>query len=854
MSQLLADLRYTLRTLRRVPLFTTVAVLSMAFGIAANTAVFTLLDQVILRKLPVSHPAELVQVDARGMENFSGGMGDGTELSFPMYRDLRDENTVFAGMFCRAQTSLHVGHNGRTEQVAGELVSGSFFPVLGVQPAIGRLFTADDDRTPGGHPVAVLGFAHWRSRFNGDPAIVGRSITVNGQSLEVIGVVQQGFEGLDIGQPVQLYVPVSMQPKMGPAWLQLEGRRFRWVQVYARLRNSMTPETAQAGIQPLYRALLQRESTDAAFAEAAPDTKRRFLEGALTVTDASRGHSSLRNYVSEPLGILMALAGGVLLIVCANVSNLLIARGAGRHRELALRLAIGAARRQIVRLLLVESLVLAALGAVVGLILASWGADVLLGYFVTPDTPRAVTATPDGRVLLFTCALTVLTALLAGILPALRSTRVDVAPALKGSGGAVVREEPRLRKTLVVAQVALSFTLLVAAGLFLRSLNNLMNVDPGFRTSQMLTFGFDLSRSGYDRARAAAFATTFLERISRVPGAASVAFTFQTLLGNGGWGMELTVEGYQAPPGDSAGAALNAVSPGYFTTMGIPLLAGREFDAHDDHATAIPEGWPYRVAVVNEAFAKRYFKDANPIGRRIGIGSNPGTRTPIEIVGLVKDTKYRRDPGRAGGTGVLPVSAKHDRGPEHVRPHDRGSPGRDAGNPARDGGARPAARHLRRQHARGASAALGRERDHDCEPVGHAWRHGDAAVRHRALRGDGTHGHAADARDRHPHGPWRTRPAHCRCPAARGRRAHRHRSRRRAHGGLVAWAVRAESAVRRRACGYGNHRARGRCPDDGRGDRVATARDARRAPDADVGTARRLVACPESLILESLNR
>ncbi len=640
MSQLLADLRYTLRTLRRVPLFTTVAVLSMAFGIAANTAVFTLLDQVILRKLPVSHPAELVQVDARGMENFSGGMGDGTELSYPMYRDLRDENTVFAGMFCRAQTSLHVGHNGRTEQVAGELVSGSFFPLLGVQPAIGRLFTADDDRTPGGHPVAVLGFAHWRSRFNGDPAIVGRSITVNGQSLEVIGVVQQGFEGLDIGQPVQLYVPVSMQPKMGPAWLQLEGRRFRWVQVYARLRNSMTPETAQAGIQPLYRALLQRESTDAAFAEAAPDTKRRFLEGALTVTDASRGHSSLRNYVSEPLGILMALAGGVLLIVCANVSNLLIARGAGRHRELALRLAIGAARRQIVRLLLVESLVLAALGAVVGLILASWGADVLLGYFVTPDTPRAVTATPDGRVLLFTCALTVLTALLAGILPALRSTRVDVAPALKGSGGAVVREEPRLRKTLVVAQVALSFTLLVAAGLFLRSLNNLMNVDPGFRTSQMLTFGFDLSRSGYDRARAAAFATTFLERISRVPGAASVAFTFQTLLGNGGWGMELTVAGYQAPPGDSAGAALNAVSPGYFTTMGIPLLAGREFDAHDDHATAIPEGWPYRVAVVNEAFAKRYFKDANPIGRRIGIGSNPGTRTPIEIVGLVKDTKY----------------------------------------------------------------------------------------------------------------------------------------------------------------------------------------------------------------------
>jgi predicted permease len=344
--------------------------------------------------------------------------------------------------------------------------------------------------------------------------------------------------------------------------------------------------------------------------------------------------------VSEPLTILMALAGGVLLIVCANVSNLLIARGASRQRELALRLAIGAARRQIVRLLLVESLVLAVAGAVAGLILASWGADLLLGYFVTADTPRAVTANPDARVLLFTGALTVLTALLAGILPALRSTRVDVAPALKGSGGTVVREEPRLRKTLVVAQVALSFTLLIAAGLFLRSLNNLMAIDPGFRTSQMLTFGFDLSRSGYDRARAAAFMNTFLDKISHVPGAASAAFSFQPLLGNGGWGMGLTVEGYQPPRGESAGAALNAVSPGYFKTLGIPVLAGREFDSRDDHATAIPEGWPYRVAVVNETFAKLYFNGANPVGRRIGIGDNPGTPTAIEIVGLVKDTRY----------------------------------------------------------------------------------------------------------------------------------------------------------------------------------------------------------------------
>jgi predicted permease len=640
MTNLLNDLRYSLRSLRRAPLFTSVAVLSIAFGLAANTAVFTLLDQVILRKLPVAHPSELVQVHARGMETYAGGMGDGTELSYPMYRDLRDQNSVFAAMFCRMPTSLHVGYRGRTEQVAGELVSGTFFPVLGIQPALGRLFTAQDDRTAGGHPIAVLGFHHWRTRFNGDPAIIGQTITVNGSPLEVIGVVRQGFEGLDVGQPVAVYVPVSMQPKMGPAWLQLEGRRFRWVQVFARLRSGVTAAAAQAGVQPLYQGLLRQESADAAFAQASAETKRRFLESGLTVQDASRGHSALRESLTEPLKILMAIAAGVLLIVCANVANLLVARGAGRHRELALRLAVGAGRGRIVRLLLVESLVLAALGGAAGLLMASWGADVLLAYFASPDSPPAVTASPDGRILVFTCALTGLTALLAGIVPAFRSTRVDVGPALKGSGGAVLGAQPRLRKTLVVAQVAISFMLLIAAGLFLRTLENLMGVDPGFRTSQMLTFSFDLARSGYDPERAHLFMKTFLDRIPRTPGVSAAAFTFQPLLGNGGWGMGLAVDGYRPPPGESAGAALNAVSPGYFTTMGIPVLAGREFDSRDDRAAALPKGWPYRVAAVNESFVKQYFNGATPIGRHIGIGGDPDTPMPIEIVGIVKDTKY----------------------------------------------------------------------------------------------------------------------------------------------------------------------------------------------------------------------
>lgn len=640
MAHLSADLLFALRSLRKAPLFAAVAVLSMAFGIAANTAVFTLVDQVVLRTLPVVRPGELVQLSARGTEAYGGGIGDGSELSYAMYRDLRDHNAVFAGMFCRFPWSLTLTAGGRSELVTAEMVSGTFFPELGVTPELGRLFAAADDRAPGGAPVAVLSYDYWMSRFAGDRAVVGRTITVNGHPLEVVGVARAGFHGLDFGSPVQLYVPIMMQPQMGPAWLQLDGRRFRWVQVFARLRDGMTPAQAQAGVQPLYSKLLEQETADPAFSAASADTRQRFLEGALAVEDASRGHSNLRDSITEPLQILMAVAGVVLLIVCANVANLLIARGAARHRELALRLAVGASRRQIVRLLLVESLVLAVAGAGAGLLLAGWGASLLLGFYVTPDSPVALSAEPDARILLFTTLLAVVTAVVSGLVPALRSTRVDLAPALKGTRGSAGSEQPRLRKTLVAAQVALSFLLLVAAGLFVRSLQNLLAVDPGFRTGQVLTFSVDPSRAGYDAERSREFARQLLEAATRAPGVQSAAYAFVSLLEGGAWGMGFTIEGYQPPSGERAGSLANAVSPGFFSAMGVPLLAGREFDERDGPVVPAPQGWPYRVAVVNETFVRRYFKDVSPLGRHIGFGSNPGTPTPIEIVGVVKDTKY----------------------------------------------------------------------------------------------------------------------------------------------------------------------------------------------------------------------
>jgi predicted permease len=632
-SRLLTNIRHAGRSLRKAPLFTVLVVVSMGFGIGANTTVFTLVDQVLLRSIPVSRPNQLVQISSVGSP--IGGMGDGTELSFAMYRDLRDHNDVLTGIFCRRPTDLFVGAGDRTEQVVGELVSGTFFPVLGLRPAAGRLFTEAEDRTVGDQAVAVLAYGYWQSRFGGKLTVIGQTVHVNGYPFEIVGVVQAGFEGIDIAQPAQIYVPITMQPKLGPSWLQLETRRLRWVQVYGRMRRDLTAESTQSGLQPLYRALLEQEANDAV-AGASGETKRRFLEGRLTVTSAAQGHSGFRKYVTAPLLILMAVAGCVLLIVCANVANLLIARGAARQRELALRLAIGAGRRDVIGLLLVESVLLGLGGAGFGLLFSLWGASILVGFYENPVTYLAITASPDLRIVGFNIVLAVVTAMVAGIIPALRATSIDPAPTLKSSGGAIAGERARVRKILVVAQVSLSFLLLIGAGLFVRSLQNLLHLDPGFRTDRVLSFMFDLSRSGYNADRARAFMKTYPAELSRLPGVSSVVYAFQPLLEGGGWAMNLTIEGYHRPSGHSPNALCNAVSPGFFRTMGIPLLAGREFTDRDDQP--LPTGWAYRVAIVNETFARQFLNGTNPIGRRVGIDDDPGTPTPIEIVGLVKDT------------------------------------------------------------------------------------------------------------------------------------------------------------------------------------------------------------------------
>jgi predicted permease len=642
MTHLLADLRLAARSLARAPLFSIVAVVSIALGIGANTAVFTLLDQVALRPLPVKRPAELVQLHARGEESYGGTLGNGTELSWPMYRDFRDKAPGFDGVIGRVLTQVHVGQQGVSDRADGEMVSGNYFQVLGVEPAIGRLFTPADDDTISGHPVVVLGHDYWRRRFAGRDDILGQAIQINGQPFTVIGVAARGFYGLELGQPADVFAPVTMQPQLGPAWLKIEDRRFRWVQVYARLKPGVSPAQAQAGLQPLFSSILQAEVRETGFQRASAATRAQFLKSKIQVVDGSHGQAELRSQMDQSLRILMAVAAGVLLIACANVANLLIARGAAREREMALRRALGAGRGRLAWLLIAEAAVLAVAGSIVGLVIANWGAGLLVDVFSTSDVPAPVRATPDLRVIAFTTLVAIATAVLSGLAPALRAASGGVASALKSAGGGVVREQPRLRKTLVVAQVALSFLMIVTAGLFVRSLDNLLQIHPGFSTARVTSFSVDLERNGYKDERSRIFGQDLLQRVRALPGVEAAGFAAIGILEGGGWGMGFTVEGFSAKPGDSAGSMVNAVSPGYLEALQARIVRGRPFTEQD--ARLPPEredGWPYRTAIVNETFVKRYFGTRDPIGRHVGIGGDPGTATPITVVGVVADSKYQ---------------------------------------------------------------------------------------------------------------------------------------------------------------------------------------------------------------------
>jgi len=636
MGSFAQDLRYAARTFRKSPVFVVVAVLSLAFGIGANTAIFTLVDQVLLRLLPVKDPQQLVLLWGRGPHY--GSNNGRYRLSYPMYADFHDHNQVFSGMFCRWDTEMSVSSDGRTERVDGELVSATYFEVLGVGAALGRVFNPDDDKAPSGAPYAVLSYRYWLNRYAASPDVIGKKILVNGYPLTIVGVSQAGFDGTDPGTAPQVRVPVMMKAEMdsiGASFnYNFKSRRGRWVNAFGRLKPGVTPEQAKSALQPYFHQMLEMEVQEQAFARAAPETRQQFLTMWIDLLPASKGDSELRRQFSSALLMLTAIVGLVLLIACANVANLLIARATARQKEIAVRLALGASRSRIVSQLLIESLALAVAGGLAGLVLAAWMDRYLLGFLPVGNGPLTISTSPDWRILSFNLAVSLLTGIVFGLVPALQSTRPRLAETLKDQVGSIAGgTSVRLRKALVAAQVTLSLLLLIGAGLFIRSLKNLKNLDPGFHTNNLIEFAINPQRNGYTPERVLDFYRQLRDNLDAIPGVESSALAVMPVLGRGEWDESMAIEGFAYKPTETPDPHMQFISPDYFKTMHIPILAGRDFRMTDGRDAP-------KVCIVNEKFARRYFKDGNALGRHIGMGGEPGTKLDIEIIGVVGDTKY----------------------------------------------------------------------------------------------------------------------------------------------------------------------------------------------------------------------
>jgi predicted permease len=635
MGNLVQDLRYAARTFRKSPVFVAVAVLSLALGIGANTAIFTLVDQLLLRLLPVKDPQQLVLLWGRGRHY--GSNNGRYKISFPMYEDFRDHNQVFSGMFCRWETSLSVSSEGKTERVSGELVSGTYFPVLGVGAALGRVFTPDDDKIPGGHPLAVISHRYWLSRFGGSKDIIGKKLLVDGYPLTIIGVSQAGFDGTDPGSSPQIRIPIMMEAQISPQFAEfynMKNRRGRWVNAFGRLKPGVTMTQAKSALQPFFHQILEMEVREKDFARAAPETRQSFLAMWMELLPASKGDSSLRSQFANPLLVLTAVVGLVLLIACANVANLMIARATARQKEIAVRLALGASRGRIISQLLVESLTLALAGGLAGLLLAIWMDGALLNFLPAGDGPLTISTTPDWRILAFNLGVSLFTGVIFGLAPALQSTRPQLAGTLKDQVGSIAGgTSVGLRKTLVAAQVTLSLLLLIGAGLFIRSLSNLKDLDPGFRTANLIGFAVDPTMNGYKPERSLDFYRQLREHLDAIPGVESSSLAVMAVLTGDEWDSSMAVEGFQHKPSDMPDPHMQFISPDYFTTMNIPILLGRDFRTTDGRSAP-------KVCIVNEKFARRFFKDGLAVGKHIGMGGDPGTKLDIEIIGVVRDTKY----------------------------------------------------------------------------------------------------------------------------------------------------------------------------------------------------------------------
>src|ERR1700722_3476494 len=653
------DVRFAFRTFLKNPGFALLAVLTLALGIGATTAIFTVLDSVLLRSLPVPQPQQLVVLtnpDAHGMSNGSES-GDRSLLAYSEYEYLRDHNEVFSSIFAAdstlAQLNVTIPNTAsgmpESESTSAQdsarirMVSGDYFPTLGIRPIIGHAFGPEVDRTRNSSPVAGMSHAFWRQRFGADPQVLGRKIQVHQTSFEIIGVAPAGFFGETVGEEPDVWVPMTMQEAIYPGDDLLSAfpagpiDQRMWLQVMARLKPGVTLAQANANVNVVFPGYV---SASAVRYKLSGDDLKSYSDQKIDVQHGGRGAATVQHTFGEPLKLLMALVALVLLIACANLANLLLARGAARQREFAVRLSIGAGRGRLIRQLLTESFLLAMLGAALGVVLAQWADSVLL-RMVSPtgsvgQEAIQLSLRPDARVLAFTFTVAILTALLFGLIPALRATRLDLSPMLKsGASGATVEGHSRrfpVGKILVVTQVSISLVLLVAAGLFVHSLERLSEVNLGYKTERLLLFRVRPIPAGYKDAAIPRVLQELLDKFKAIPGVSAATLSSNGLFAHSESADPISVEGYIPKPGELPHSRMDQVGPDYFSVVGMPILSGRGITAQDS-------GNGPRVAVINQAFAKQFFPNTNPIGKRV-TDTYPGNPASAEIVGVVADAKY----------------------------------------------------------------------------------------------------------------------------------------------------------------------------------------------------------------------
>jgi predicted permease len=630
-------IRFALRTLFRTPFVTGVAIISLALGIGANAAIFSLFEQMLLRPLPVSKPGELVNLANPGPKPGSqscGQAGDCDEVfSYMMFRDLEKAQTAFTGIAAHVGFGSNLAYKGETLSGEGVLVSGSYFPLLGIQPAIGRLLGPGDDAKVGEGHVVVLSHEYWRSRFGSDVNVLNAVMTINGQQMAIVGVAPERFYGTTLGNRPQVFVPITMRGLMQPPFKGFDNRRSYWAYLFARLKPGETIASATSSLNGQYHTIVNNVEAPLQLGMS-EQTMARFRAKEVTIKPGQLGQSSLHSESRTPLLILMAVTGVVLIIACANIANLLLARSASRAAEMAVRLSIGASRSQLVRQLLVESCLLALMGGAAGLLVARWTLGVI-GSLLPADAASFLVFEIEPAVLLFAAALALGTGVLFGLFPALHSTRPDLASVLKGVSGQPggSKSAAWFRKSLVTVQIMLSTLLLVCAGLFAKSLVNVTRVDLGVKIDHVVTFEISPRMNGYPPAQSLELFKRVETELAGIPGAISVTASLVPVLAGSNWGTDVDVQGFPKGPDVDNNSRYNEIGPGFFRTLGVPLMSGREFTDSDVLGTR-------KVAIVNETFAKKFGLGRDAVGKLMTSNTGPKSTLDTEIVGLVQDAKY----------------------------------------------------------------------------------------------------------------------------------------------------------------------------------------------------------------------